>query len=495
MLLQRNLALWVFCLACQLGCQNLWSFTLQENPNNCANLAGRCGPDAVCNSLTEICEPALSLDSLTPPRGPTSGGAQLSISGRGFLPGTRLRMGQPGTAVEPLVIASEQQLEFTLPVAPGVCGRVPIEISRPGLDSVRRDDLFCYFLADLGFDGGQPVRTSTSNFTTYLATQDLNGDGLTDVIATAYAQAGIDVYLGSADGSLQVLPRIATGAGPYHLAIADVDGNGIPDIAVANSAANTASVLLGMGGGRFQSAINLANSGAFTVHLFDADSDGRLDLAVLTTGSTVRLWKGDGKGGFVFTSENNIDIGSVLALSADFDQDGRTDLVGSAKSGTAIMLYRNLGDGTFQLASKNQTTASATHYLAVDVNQDGKLDLIAAEYYAAQTSVFLGHGDGTFGPRQAYNTLPGNRVLASADFNCDGFPDIAVSRLGAPQVLQMLGRGDGTFDIASRLVTLPAGTSALAVATADIDHDGRPDLLVGVDGTTPAVYSVLNTSQ
>lgn len=484
-----------FCLACQLGCQDLWSFTLEANPNNCVNLQGRCGPDLVCNSLTEICEPGLSLDSLTPPRGPTSGGTQLRIAGRGFLPGTQLRMGRPGAAVQPLEIASEQHLEFSLPAAPGACGRVPIEVSRPGIESVRRDDLFSYFLSDLRFGARQPVGTSPSNSTTYLAAQDLNGDGLADVVATAYGHAGIDVYLGSADGSLQGLPRIPTGAGPYHIAIADVDGNGFPDIAVANSAGNTASVLLGTGGGKFQAATNLANSGAFTVHFFDADSDGRRDLVVLTTGAKVRLWKGDGKGGFAFASENDIDIDSVLALSADFDQDGRTDLVGSAKTSTAIMLYRNLGNGTFQAVSKNQTTASATNCIAVDVNQDGKLDLIAAEYYAGQTSVFIGHGDGTFEPRRAYSTLPGNRVLASADFNCDGFPDIAVSRLGATQVLQMLGRGDGTFDIAPQLITLAAGTSALAVATADLDHDGRPDLLVGVDGTTPAVYPVLNTSQ
>ncbi|HRI49843.1 MAG TPA: FG-GAP-like repeat-containing protein [Pseudomonadota bacterium] len=494
-MLLRTLALGSFCLACQLGCQDLWSFTLQQNPNNCASLAGRCGPDSVCNSLTEICEPGLGLSSLTPPRGPTSGGTQLSISGRGFLPGTQLRMGQPGALVQPLEIASEQRLEFKLPAAPGACGRVPIEVSRPGVESVRRDDLFSYFLSDLRFNGGQPVGTSTSNFTTYLAAQDLNGDGLADVVATAYGHAGIDVYLGSADGSLQSLPRIPTGAGPYHLAIADVDGNGIPDIAVANSGGSTASVLLGTGGGKFQSAVNLANSGAFTVHFFDADSDSRLDLVVLTTSGKVRLWKGDGKGGFAFISENDIDIDSVLALSADFDHDGRTDLVGSSKTGTALVLYRNRGDGTFQLVSSNQTAASATNCIAVDVNQDGKLDLIAAEYYAGQTSVFLGHGDGTFEPRRAYNTLPGNRVLASADFNCDGVPDIAVSRLGATQVLQLLGRGDGTFDIAPRLITLAAGTSALAVVAADVDHDGRPDLVVGVDGTTPAVYSVLNTSQ
>lgn len=404
-------------------------------------------------------------------------------------------MGQSNADVQPVEIASEQRLDFKLPAAPGTCGRVPIEVFRPGIGSARREDLFSYFLADVRFDAGKPVGTSPSNSTTYLVAEDLNRDGHTDFVATAFSQAGIDVYLGSADGSLRSLPRVPTGAGPYHIAVADVDGNGIPDIAVANYTANTASVLLGADGGKFQSAINLENSGAFTVHLFDADSDGLIDLVVLTNSGKVRLWKGDGKGTFAFASENSIDINAMLALSADFDGDGRKDLVGSSKVGTALVLYRSLGDGTFQLVSTNQTVASATHCLAVDVNQDGKLDLVAAEYHAGKTSVFLGHGNGTFEPRRAYGLLPGSRVLASADFNCDGFPDIAVSRLGATEVLALLGRGDGTFDPAPRLVTLPAGTSALAIATADVNHDGRPDLVVGVDGTTPAVYSVLNTSQ
>jgi len=472
----------------------VWRSALQENPNNCTNAERRCGPDSVCNSLTEICEPRLGLDSLAPSRGPSSGGPQLSISGRGFLPGTQLRMGQWGAPIEPLEIVSEQRLSFSLPAAPGVCGWAPVEVARPGIESARHEELFSYFLSDLRFSAGQPVGTSASNFTTYLVAQDLNGDGLADVAATAFGQTGIDIYLGSADGSLRSLPRVPTDAGSYHLAIADVDGNGIPDIAVANYTANTASILLGTGGGSFQSPLNLPNPGIFTVHLFDADSDGLLDLVVLTNSGKVRLWKGDGKGGFAFASENSIDIDAMLALSADFDADGRKDLVGSSKNGPALMLYRNLGDGTFLNVSRNQTAANAIHCLAVDVNQDGRLDLIAAEYKAAQASVFLGHGDGTFEPRRAYAALPGSRMLASADFNCDGFPDIAVSRLGATQILPLIGRGDGTFDPAPQL-TLAAGTSALAVAAADVDHDGRPDLLVGVDGTTPAVYSLLNASR
>lgn len=496
MLLLRSIALSLLGLTCQLGCQDVWSFTLQDNPNNCASSAGSCVPGSVCNSITERCETILGLDSLAPALGPTSGGVPLSISGHGFLPGTQLRMGKQGDTVRPLTIASEERLEFQLPAAPGTCGRVPVEVFRPGVESVRREDLFSYFLSELRFDAGQPLVTSSnSNFTSYLAVQDLNGDGLVDVAATVYNQTGIDILLGSADGNWQSLPRISTGAGPYHIAIADVDGNGIPDIAVANSTANTASVLIGQGEGKFQSAVNLTNSSAYTVHLIDADSDHRLDLVVLSKTGKVRFWKGDGKGSFAFASENDIDIGAMIALSADFDQDGRTDLVGSSKDGSALVLYRNLGDGTFQQVSRNPTASTVANCLAVDVNQDGRLDLIATEYSAGQTSVFLGQGDGTFGPRRAYPTLPGNRVVASADFNCDGLPDLVVSRLGATHVMPLIGRGNGTFDVPPQPIVLSSGTSALAVATADVNHDGRPDLLVGLDGTTPAVYSLLNISQ
>ncbi len=478
------------------GCQDLWGAALVENPNNCMTSIGRCRLDQVCNPITELCEPALALDSISPQSGPSSGGLSLSLTGRGFTPGTTVFLGQTSVSAEPVVVDSDGQLMATLPTLSGACGAVPVQVTRPGGISVRRDGLFSYYMRNIGFATSQPLGTSDSTSTVYVVAHDLNNDGLLDLVATAFNSQGIDVQLGVGGGKMKTLPRIPTGAGPYHIAVADVDGNGWPDLAVANVYGNTVSVILAAGSGQFQSPVSLSNSGPLTVHFMDADSNGTIDLIVLTNTSKARLWKGDGLGGFTFESEVTLDAStSTLATSADVDLDGHPELITPANSAAAVAVYHNHGDGTFALASMNPLTTAATSVVVADVNNDGKPDLIAAEYQAGLVSVMLGHGDGTFDPKVGYGTIPGSRVVAAGDLNCDGAVDLAVGHLGNPQAVVLHGRGDGSFEVLTSTASLVNATSNLALAIGDLDGDMRPDLILGGDGTTAALQFARNASQ
>lgn len=477
------------------ACQDLWSVTLHENPQNCVSTPLSCSSDEVCNPINETCEPSLALDGISPAIGPTSGGLRLSISGRGFLPGTTVSIGQAGLPAEPIAISSPSQLEATLPAAPGTCSPVSIELKRPGGFSVKRDGLFTYFLGTVKFGDGRPVGTSVSNSTVYVLSHDLNGDGLQDVVSTAYNHAGVDIQLAQASGGFLTLPRISTGAGPYHLAVADVDGNQVPDLAVANISAGSVSVLLGSGGGQFSTPLNLTSAAPSSVHFIDANSDGLLDLVALSSNGKVRVWQGNGQGSFQFMSEADIDAGAAISASGDVDGDGRLDLVVSAKSAAALAVHRNLGDGTFRRLSLNLLSVSAATCAIGDLNHDGKLDLVAAEYAAGLTSIFLGNGDGTFAPKLSYSSSPGSRTVVIGDWNCDGHPDLAVSHLGNALVTLLIGHGNGIFERLPNSASLLGGVSSLALATADIDGNGRPDLIIGGDGISPSVQVALNSSQ
>jgi hypothetical protein len=89
--------------------------------------------------------------------------------------------------------------------------------------------------------------------------------------------------------------------------------------------------------------------------------------------------------------------------------------------------------------------------------------------------VLLGNGNGTFQPPQlpAAGTYPFS--VAVADLNGDGKPDLVVANFGSSDVSVLLGNGDGTFQPQQ---TLAAGNQPTSVVAADINADGRPDILV-----------------
>ncbi|MGA7380969.1 MAG: FG-GAP-like repeat-containing protein [Terriglobales bacterium] len=174
--------------------------------------------------------------------------------------------------------------------------------------------------------------------------------------------------------------------------------------------------------------------------------------------------------------------------------DGKLDLVvvmqcdGSSCLGPGpISVLLGNGDGTFHLA----TAFSSGYFVTVaDVNGDGKPDLLLADIVDNSANVLLGNGDGTFQGVVEYP--PGGLVsysIAVADVNGDGKPDLVVANeCGVPCGTSgitgvLLGNGDGAFQKAVSFGS--GGVFAHSVAVADVNGDGKLDLLVANCGNTP----------
>lgn len=127
-----------------------------------------------------------------------------------------------------------------------------------------------------------------------------------------------------------------------------------------------------------------------------------------------------------------------------------------------------------------------------DVNGDGKLDLVvgndcaenASCYHNASVGVLLGNGDGTFQTAVPYWSGGGEAMsVVVADVNADGRPDVLVANyygsgayLFEGEVGVLLGNGDGSFQ---PVATYPAGPyEALSLAVADLNGDHKPDLVL-----------------
>jgi Chitobiase/beta-hexosaminidase C-terminal domain/FG-GAP-like repeat/FG-GAP repeat len=277
-----------------------------------------------------------------------------------------------------------------------------------------------------------------------------------------------------------------TNPGSIALATGDFNGDGFLDIASMNTNSATVSILLGHGNGTFTAAASpTLSANATGIVAADFNNDGKLDLAVSLIGvnsnaaGSMVILLGNGDGTFTPTPGTLTLGGSPnVFAAADFDGDGRMDLLENDEMGTQILLGN--GNGTL---SQLPYTGMSGAYVVADLNGDGFPDVMANGGYYIGNEVLLGNGDGTFravGPAPSSPTFTLSS-FAVGDFNGDGIPDLAgVGQYTAITIF--LGKGDGTFT----LLTPPASptfTGPGGLVAGDFNHDGKLDLAVtaGVD--------------
>jgi len=416
----------------------------------------------------------------------------------------------------PAVIASQYARESALPQGrkqtaadrtEGVTSSQPQKRTiNPNLATI---DTSLSFLPAVAYDSGGDIAYS-------VAVADVNRDGKPDLIvanlcakssasdcAHGLVSGSVGILLGNGDGTFQpAVSYSSTGLQALSVSVADVNGDGKPDLIVANryACANTCPngslvVRLGNGDGTFQSAVayDSGGGGAWSVAVDDLNGDGNLDLVVANEcgsssdckSSTVAVLLGKGDGTFVTAVAYNSGGQAAMSVAvADVNGDGVPDLqvADCASSGCAtgsVGVLLGLGDGTFAPVTNHDSGGNQAISVAVaDVNGDGHQDLLVANYYPnSSIGVLLGKGDGTFLAPVTYNS-GGQQPLsvAVADMNGDGKPDILVANI-TYNASVLLGNGDGTFQ--SALDYASGGSFPHAITSADLNADGEPDLIVG----------------
>ena len=233
-------------------------------------------------------------------------------------------------------------------------------------------------------------------------------------------------------------PQASTGVAPSEVELADMDGDGDKDLVTSNlvdQEFSTVSVSKNNGDGTFAAPVDYpVGPNPKELRLADFNGDGKPDVVCSAALSGKNFGEesyatvlfNNGTGGLINRQDypvgENANPGGIDV--GDYDGDGHLDFAaGSLQSGAHV--YRNTGTGTFVQWAHIALALEPTHIASADFNSDGRLDLVLGNTDDAR--IYLNNGAGFTVGVFIDNFGDGVAGIATGDFDNDGNPDLALT--------------------------------------------------------------------
>lgn len=300
----------------------------------------------------------------------------------------------------------------------------------------------------------------------------LTTPGKMDLVVANFGTGSVTVFLhGSSPGTYQAGVDVPTGGSPNMVAVGALSGSGNPDIVVADASVSGNVIIVPHDPahpGQFLAPVMLP-TGATTsgVAIADVNGDGLPDIVASTydsngnNGAVVVFLQNKATPGTYATPVSYLAGAQPQAVrAADLRGIGVLDLVvanlgpgtdGTGSSGVSVLLQNSTTPGTFTgfAAPVSYATASGTVDVQAAPLTGGLPDIVAANLGPSPTgsvSVLLHAATpGTFGAAANYAGFGQPLAVAIADLNNDGHPDIAVADSPTAAVLIQSATTPGTF--------------------------------------------------
>jgi hypothetical protein len=290
-----------------------------------------------------------------------------------------------------------------------------------------------------------------------IAVADLDGDGHLDLTSSDTVNNNLYWFENDGKGNFRrhYIQKDEPGWFERH-AIGDINGDGHPDVVVVKNMAGDVVWFENSGtprDGRLWKRHVITKGGlpgAYDVVLADLDGDGHLDVAASswTRGNQFVWFRNPGKAGLDKEWTKHVIEANVAETrtirAADFNGDGKIDLLGTATGANLVVWYENPGKPATQPWKKHiidDKSPRPVHGHAVDLDGDGDMDVVMAlGFYGAAgqegTHQVVWYenvgkpGDGTVWKKHVIGALPQAFEALAADINGDGHLDVVATAWG-----------------------------------------------------------------
>ncbi|MDF2187825.1 FG-GAP-like repeat-containing protein [Paraflavitalea sp. CAU 1676] len=443
----------------------------------------------LCNAVLLFGQ-APVITSFTPASG--QAGTEVTITGHHFSTTPADNIVHFGTLKATVLTASTTSL--TVAVPPGATYK-PISVSVNGLTAQSTLSFAPTFLPiSQTFTAGSFKPAVNDYGGGDVAEADMDGDGYTDLMHTRFYFDEVRILRSTRNGFGFSHENMVWGAttNPLTVKAADLNGDGLPELVVL-SYLNAVNVFKNKS---FPGFVSLqwpqwtlaAGSGTRDFAVGDLDNDGKPDVVVTNQdANTISIFRNTSTAGDLsFTTRT--DLATVAAPEGvaigDIDGDGKAEIVVAGYSAAGgIGLFRNQSTPGTLTFDAPQTLVAGTFLWDVeltDIDGDGKKDLLATNSGPNVVSVFRNTSAGSvsFAQRIDLPTDNSPRGMAVADLNADGKPEIITANWFMQSTAAVLRNkstaGTISFD---PFITYPAGEGTGRVVVADLNRDSLPDII------------------
>jgi len=274
--------------------------------------------------------------------------------------------------------------------------------------------------------------------------------------------------------------------GAVRVAASDLDGDGKAEVVTAPGAGMPVTITVSSGSGAQLGSFPVADmgtAGAF-VAVGDVAGDARPEIVVgAANGSRIDVFSYDsGVATELAGFAPGLPAGARVAVG-DMLGTGKGQIVAASGGGVApqVAIFDGAGAPLGGFAPYDATFTKGVSVAAGDVTGDGRADIVLGSGNGARTEVRVvdAAGNVLISPWEAYPGFGGALTVATADVDGDGRGDVVTGAAGGPHVRTFtlrLGRPSG---LGSFFAYDPSTSGQISVAAADVAGEGTADVVVG----------------